>query len=107
MKNVVMIKKKLISNLLGAIQENFGECSVIINEISKLTENAEMNLKYILFLVNTISENPDAIDKGKSQILYDILNCLQGKLEEYWPTISANLGTNEINVKLDVTNLFA
>ena len=100
-------KKKLLSNLLGAVKDNFGECSVIIGQISKLTEDASLNLKYILFLIDAITENPDAIEKGKSQIVYDILNCLEDKLEEYWPAISAKIGNQEIsvNTKLDITNL--
>ena len=100
-------KKKLITNLLGAVKDNFGECSVIIGQISKLTEDAEINLKYILFLVDSITENPDAFEKGKSQIVYDILNCLQDKFEEYWPVISSKIGNQEksINAKLDITNL--
>ena len=100
-------KKKLLSNLLGAVKDNFGECSVIIGQISKLTEDASLNLKYILFLIDSITENPDAIEKGKSQIVYDILNCLEDKLEEYWPAISAKIGNQEISVKtkLDITNL--
>ena len=100
-------KKKLLSNLLGAVKDNFGECSVIIGQISKLTEDASLNLKYILFLIDSITENPDAIEKGKSQIVYDILNCLEDKLEEYWPAISAKIGNQEIsvNTKLDITNL--
>jgi len=98
-------KKKLLSNLLGVVKENFGECSVIIGEIARLTENFELNLKYILFLVNAISENPDALEKGKSQIVLDIIHCLQEKFEQYWPFIQARLGDQEFNVKLDVTNL--
>ena len=100
-------KKKLLSNLLGAVKDNFGECSVIIGQISKLTEDASLNLKYILFLIDAITENPDAIEKGKSQIVYDILNCLEDKLEKYWPAISAKIGNQEIsvNTKLDITNL--
>ena len=100
-------KKKLLTNLLGAVKDNFGECSVIIGQISKLTEDAQLNLKYILFLIDAITENPDAIEKGKSQIVYDILNCLEEKLEEYWPAISDKIGDQELslNTKLDITNL--
>ena len=84
-------KKQLLLNLLNAVKENFGQCSVVIQQITKLTESAELNLKYILFLVNAIN----------------ILNCLEEKLEEYWPIVSANLAKGEIsiNVKEDITNL--
>lgn len=100
-------KKQLLLNLLNAVKENFGQCSVVIQQITKLTESAELNLKYILFLINAITENPDAIEKGKTQVVYDILNCLEEKLEEYWPIVSANLAKGEIsiNVKEDITNL--
>ena len=66
-----------------------------------------MSLKYILFLVNSLSENSDAIEQGKSQIIYDILNCLQEKMDEYWPNIKAKLSDQsvELNVKQDITNL--
>ncbi len=97
-------KKQLLLNLLNAVKENFGQCSVVIQQITKVTESAELNLKYILFLVNAITENPDAIEKGKTQVVYDILNCLQEKIEYYWPIISANLAKGEIsiNVKEDI-----
>ena len=100
-------KKKLITNLLLLIKENFGQCSVIIGQISRITENAEMSLKYILFLVNAITENPDAIEKAQSQILFDVLHCLQYKVEEYWPMISADFSDLQIslNIRQDLTNL--
>ena len=100
-------KKKLVTNLIKAVKDNFGECSVIVGQISKLTEKAEMNLKSILFLVESITENPDAIEQGKSQIVYDVLNCLQDKMAEYWPTISAQIGEKSLSftAKKDVTNL--
>ena len=100
-------KKKLITNLLLLIKENFGQCSVIIGQISRITENAEMSLKYILFLVNAITENPDAIEKAQSQILFDVLHCLQYKVEEYWPMISADFSDRQIslNIRQDLTNL--
>ena len=100
-------KKKLISNLIKGVKDNFGECSVIVKQISNLTENAEMNLKYILFLINSITENPDAIEKGNSQIVYDILNCLQDKMSEFWPIISARIGNDSksLTSKKEITNL--
>jgi hypothetical protein len=84
-------KKQLLLNLLNAVKENFGQCSVVIQQITKLTESAELNLKYILFLINAITENPDAIEKGKTQVVYDILNCLEEKLEEYWPIVGIKI----------------
>ena len=66
-----------------------------------------MSLKYILFLVNAITENPDAIEKAQSQILFDVMHCLQYKVEEYWPMISADFDDREIslNIRQDITSL--
>ena len=100
-------KKKLFTNLLDVVKENFGECSVIIEQISKLSDDPELNLKYFLFMAISLSENPDAIEKGKSQVIFDILNCLKDNFEEYWPQINGTLIDYElrINTKQDIINL--
>ena len=100
-------KKKLFTNLLDVVEENFGECSVIIGELSKLSDDYEQNLKYFLFMIIALSENPDAIEEGKSQIIYDILNCLKDKLEDYWPSINSTIFDNDlkINTKIDIIKL--
>ena len=102
-------KKKIFSNLLQIIEHNFGKCSIIVNEILNLSENVEFNLKYFLFLVISLTENPDSIEKGKTQIIYDIINCLQEKFQYLWPTINSKLTQkeNSINVKQDIINLLA
>ena len=100
-------KKKLFTNLLDVVKENFGECSVIIGELSKLSDDYEQNLKYFLFMIIALSENPDAIEEGKSQIIYDILNCLKDKLEDYWPSINSTIFDEDlkINTKIDIIKL--
>ena len=84
-------KKNIFKNLLNIIQENFGKCSIIVNEILNLSENIEKNLKYFLFLSISLTENPDLIQKGTSQIVYDIINCLQEKFEYLWPSINSKI----------------
>ena len=69
----IMNKKKIFSNLLNIVKDNFGKCSIIVDEISNLSENMEFNFKYFLFLAISLTENPDAIEKGMSQIIYDII----------------------------------
>ena len=100
-------KKKLFTNLLDVVKENFGECSVIIGELSKLSDDYEQNLKYFLFMIIALSENPDAIEEGKSQIIYDILNCLKDKLEDYWHSINSTIFDEDlkINTKIDIIKL--
>ena len=102
-------KKKLFTNLLDIVKENFGECSVIIGQLSKLSDNPEQNLKYFLFMVISLSENPDALEEGKSQIIYDIIHCLKDKFEDYWPSINETILNKELryNTKLDIINLLS
>ena len=102
-------KKKIYLDLIDKVKENFGECSVIINEINNLSENKELNLKYFLFLIISLTENPDIIEKGTSQILYDIINCLQEKFEIIWPSINSTIVNDimKINTKQDIISLLA
>ena len=104
-------KKKIFSDLIQIVDENFGNCSVIVDEIYKLTDNMEYNLKYFLFLAISLAENPDIIEKGTSQIIYDIIHCLEEKFPEIWPTINDAITiakkVNSLNVKQDIINLLA
>ena len=73
-------KKKIIfNNIMQIVDENFGQCSKIVNEIHNLSDNIEFNIKYFLFLVISLTENFDSIQKGMSHIIFDIINCLQEK----------------------------
>ena len=109
--NKKLLLSKLIekvNNVIGYVNENF-QCSKIASIItsSTISSNLEENLKYILFLVNYISNNPDAIEKGKAQAIYDVVNCLEEKFEEYWPEVKSKLTdkTYIISLKKDITNL--
>ena len=108
-KQCINNKKNIFKNLLNIIQENFGKCSIIVNEILNLSENIEKNLKYFLFLSISLTENPDLIQKGTSQIIYDIINCLQEKFEYLWPSINNKISNKKegLNVKQDIINLLA
>ena len=100
-------KKKLFTNLLDVVKENFGKCSTIIEELSSLSDDIEQNLKYFLFMAISLSENPDAIEEGKSQVIFDILNCLKDKFEDYWPSINSTILNYELRIstKQDIMNL--
>ena len=69
----------------------------------------EYNLKYFLFLAISLTENPDAIEKGTTQIIYDIINCLQEKFNFIWPSINATIidKISALNIKQDIINLLA
>ena len=102
-------KKRIFNNLIQIVEDNFGKCSVIVNEIYNLSENMEFNLKYFLFLAISLTENPDIIKKGTSQIIYDIINCIQEKFPNLWPSINATItkAADSLNIKQDIINLLA
>ena len=109
-KEQYLKKKKIIfSNLIKIVDENFGKCSKIVNEIYNLSDNIEFNLKYFLFLVISLTENFDSIQKGMSIIIFDIINCLQEKFSNILPEINETLisSSYSINVKQDLINLLA
>ena len=105
-------KKHILSQLMGTIQEKL-QCSKIVEVItSNLSDDAEQNLKYILFLINEITNNPDALEEGYNQVIYDLTNCLQEKFDEYWPKIEKYLQEKKsylkqsiLAVKKDVSNI--
>ena len=102
-------KTKIFSNLIQIVDDNFGKCSKIVNEIYNLSDNIEYNLKYFLFLVISLTENFDSVQKGMSLVIFDIINCLQEKFPTIWPEINNKIisKTYSLNVKQDIINLLA
>ena len=98
-------KKAVLKKLIEIVHEEF-QCSVILEKITGvlLFENKEDNLKYILFLINTITSNPDAIARGKAQVLYDVASCLVEKYDEYMPVVLQGKSYGN-DLKLDVSDL--
>jgi len=99
--------------LIGTVKDQL-QCSQIVQIITSkmLSEDFDANLKYILLLVNEITNNPDALEEGLSQVVYDLTNCLQEKFNEYWPKIEKYLEEKKsylkqsiLAVKKDVSNI--
>ena len=105
-------KKYILSQLLDTVKDQL-QCSKIVEVItSNLSDDIEQNLKYILFLINELTNNPEALEEGKSQIVYDLTNCLQEKFNEYWPKIEQYLKEKQnylqqsiLAVKKDISNI--
>lgn len=108
----IKYKKNVFSKLLMILKEEL-QCSEIIRLIQTnlLSDDIEQNIKYILFLLKSITINTDALKKGKSMIIYDAVNCLNNKFEKYWPKIFNNLKDKSFNyafsLKFDLTNLIS
>lgn len=101
-------KKEVFKGLIEILQEKF-KCSNIIYTITDLIlkEDIGESLKYVLFLVNSITANPDAIQQGKAQVIYELMYCLETEIEKHWPEISAKLTdqTKVLEFKKDITNI--
>ena len=59
--------------------------------ISELSEDIETNLKYVLILIDELSNNPESYKKGLSSFLLNITFCLQENFDKYLEEIQKNL----------------
>lgn len=101
-------KKKVFTQLVEIVQQKF-KCSEIITIITSHIIEGDINssLKYLLFLVNSVTKNPDAIKNAKIKAIYDLLYCVEEKLDEYLPNITSNFAniSEYLQFKEDITSL--
>ena len=85
-------KKKMMKNLLTKLRDQF-QCSKILSSIITdiLSDDIEFNLKTILLLFNSLTKIPESIEKGTNMIIYDAMNCLEDRFEDYWGKILTKL----------------
>ena len=103
------IKQKKIIDLL---KTNFN-CKNISILISKngISNNIEENIKYVILLVDEITNNADSFSEGDSEFLFNIITCLQENYEAYWNQVKDYLekkGSLNISIsaiKKDISNL--
>ena len=67
---------------------NILNCSYIEDIItSELSTDYEINLKYILILIDELSNNPDSYKEGLSSFLLNTTFCLHENFENYWKNV--------------------
>ena len=97
-------KKNIFTPLMEAIQEKF-KCSKIIDIITTnlISKDLTHNLKSLLFFMFSMTSNPDSLRKGFTQILFDVINCLQENFDDYWQKVEKFIKIKESiqNVKKD------
>ena len=100
-------KKYIFTPILETIKEEF-QCSKIIDMITTnlISKDLVYNLKSVLFFVYSITNNPDSIIKGSTQILYDTANCLQEKFDVYWPKIEDFLNIKKVSKEIKKDALY-
>ena len=96
-------KRKLMSNLLDVIEDNFGKCELTFEYVINLTEMPLVNLQYLTVLINSVMDNIDSIEKNKAEILSDLIKCLASYCLEYWPKV---IGENDSANKPEVSEMY-
>jgi len=96
-------KRKLMSNLLDVIEDNFGKCELTFEYVINLTEMPFVNLQYLTVLINSVMDNIDSIEKNKAEILSDLIKCLASYCIEYWPKV---IGENDSANKPEVSEMY-
>ena len=84
------LKQNYLENITNILKDNLHnfDCSSINNIItSELSDDIETNLKYILILIDELSNNPESYKKGFSSFLLDTAICLQENFENYWEKV--------------------
>lgn len=84
-------KQNIIERIIEVLKEKL-KCPALISLITKdYGQNLEENLKYLLFLVNELSNNPESFKKETSEFLIELAECLHDKFDEFWTPIETYL----------------
>ena len=51
----------------------------------------EENLKYIVLLINELSNNPESFKEKTSEILFELVDCITDNFDEYWKKVESYL----------------
>ena len=101
-------QKKSIEYLKNNLNCNY--LSLLISK-SGISTNVEYNIKYIIVLIMEMTNNGDSLSEGDSEVLFNIVTCLQENYEYYWNLVENYLKEkNETDfmisaIKKDITNL--
>ena len=88
-------KQNHLEYIINILKNNL-KCVFLKNIIitTKFGNDFEENLKYILFLINELSNNPESFKEGLSNILFDSALCLQENFDYYWEKVEDQLSEN-------------
>ena len=75
-------KREVFKKLYGYVQEFKSEDIVNIITSNIIPNDINESLKYILFLINSLTKNPDAIEKGKADEIYELFYKVEDTINE-------------------------
>ena len=106
-------KQDILEKLLNKLKDIL-QCPMVINLITsnQISNNLEDNIKYILLLINELSNNPESFKEKTSEIIISLAECIDEKFDQYWPIIQEYLKNTKqylnesiIAVKRDAINI--
>ena len=96
--------KKQVLKVVNDYLKNDFKCSNLLSLVKKeeMSKDIEENVKYIILLIQELSNNADSFNQGEGQPLYDIATCFQEKFDEIWTEVENYLkekGSIDISIK--------
>ena len=87
-------KQEIIEKILNLVRDRL-QCVNFLTFItsSRMSENLEENVKYILLLVNELSNNPESFKEKTSEVLIELVECITDNFDVYWIEIETYLKT--------------
>ena len=85
-------KQEIIEKILNLVKDKL-QCVNFLTFITtqKMSDNLEENVKYILLLVNELSNNPESFKEKTSEVLIELVECITDNFDDYWKKIEAYL----------------
>ena len=105
-------KKIKQKKIIDYLKKNF-TCESLSSLISKngISRNVEDNMKYLILLIEEVTNKVDSFAEGDSKIMLNMITCIQENFEDYWKQLKEYLderGVSNITiseVKQDISNI--
>ena len=75
-----------------------------------LSKDVEDNIKYIIYLIQELSNDAESFNIGENEVLYDMVTCFEKNFNPFWNQVEVFLKSNEtldqsiIAIKKDLEN---
>jgi len=99
-------KKDYLETIFDVLKRNLNnlKCSIIIDTIVNITQQSpEESLKYLLILVNEISNNPDSFKEGLSDIIISTTICLQERFDDFWGKVQSKIEDSQMYLNTSIS----
>ena len=89
-------KKKIHKKIIDFTKDSFN-CDNIMNLISTegLSKDVEDNIKYIIYLIQELSNDAESFNIGENEVLYDMVTCFEKNFNPFWNQVEVFLKSNE------------